>query len=157
MLQDGSLVASGLKRESVIRRSKPGYGSMWAGCSPPLSWPGRVPESQGAGRLFKDLGHHCSLLSAKIQMRTPVPPAAASPSSQMHGLIHSLTHPLSYSARIYHVLAAVWQAQGDIEMNNTRKAVVKELALWEGRKPNASLEESDRAQRQLGKGQVEGR
>lgn len=94
------------------KEKQPDYGSVWAGCSPPLSWPGRVPGSQGAGQLFKDLGHRCSLLSAKIQRRTPVPPAAASPRSQMHGLIHSLTHPLSYSARIYHVLAAVWQAPG---------------------------------------------
>lgn len=126
------------------KEKQPDSGSAWAGCSPPLSWPGRVPGSQGAGRLFKDLGHRCSLLSAKIQRRTAARASGSCLPAFPNAWPHSFTHssPLLLRTHLSRPRSGV-AGTGDMEMNNTRK----ELALWEGRKPNASLEESNRAQR----------
>lgn len=118
---------------------------------------GQSSRKPGCGAAFQRLGS--SLLSPFCKDTDENASASGSclpefPNAWPHSFTHS--SPLLLRTHLSRPRSGV-AGTGDIEMNNTRKAVVKELALWEGRKPNASLEESDRAQRQLGKGQVEGR
>lgn len=139
-----------LEKKSAIRRSDP----VMAGRSSPLSWPGRVPGHSAA---FQRLGS--SLLSLLCKDTEQSSSTSSSclpkfPNAWPHSFTHSFTPLLhTHLSRPRSSVAGT----GDIEMNNTRNAVVKELALWEGREPNASLEESSRVPSRLGNGQVEGR
>lgn len=131
MLQDGSLVASEKVSPGEATQLSPHVGRVLS--SPKLA--GQSSRKPGRWTAFQRLGSSLpSLLCRDTEQRASTSGSCLPklPNAWPHSFTHSFTLVLhTHLSRPRSSVAGT----GDTEMNNTRNAVVKELALWEGRKP----------------------